>query len=60
MMDHGSNAIVQLTNIIKAESLQEKMTVNGPTSMKSSADGRVSGMGMNQDYDDRGGQNAHV
>lgn len=30
MTDHGSTSMIQLAEIIKAESLQEKMTLNGP------------------------------
>lgn len=56
MMDHGSNAMVQLTAIIKAESLQEKMTIGGPN--QKNGDGRQSGMNLEQE--DLATQNAQV
>lgn len=58
MMDHGSNAVVQLTTIIRAESLQEKMAIGGPSQVRISADGRQSG--MNSDQEEQAQQNAAV
>lgn len=57
MTDHGSNAMVQLTAIIKAESLQEKMTLGGPA--RASGDGRQSGMDYEQEGE-QANQNAQV
>jgi hypothetical protein len=57
-MEHGSNALVQLTAIIKAESLQEKMSIGGIGGVRASADGRQSS--MDQDQDDSTNQNAQV
>jgi hypothetical protein len=45
-VDHGSNAMVAITAIIKAESLQEKMTLGNP--MRQSGDNNTS---FKQPYD---------
>lgn len=48
--DHNSNAMVAIAAIIKAESLQEKMTVGNPSSMRQSAQNNSSSA-FRQPYD---------